>query len=144
MTRDVRDALVSLVGGSVWSIWLGEITSKTGEMRLGGEQFREQGEDMRSGGFIKLPQPLDQPALVYGPDLIQNDLTRLSFESNRYASGIRTPLFGHACVLAHAGWAGEMAVHGGHDNRIDVLVHFVRGDNEAGAGLADFTAFGGV
>ena len=43
-------------------------------MLLGGEQFSEQGEDMRSGGFIKLPQPFDQPALVYGPDLIQDDL----------------------------------------------------------------------
>ena len=66
---------------------------------------------MRSGGFIKLPQPFDQPALVYGPDLIQDDLTGLSFESNRYASGIRTPLGGH----------------GGHDNRIDVLVSFRQG-----------------
>ena len=83
---------------------------------------------MRSGGFIKLPQPFDQPALVYGPDLIQDDLTRFSFESNRYARGVGTALGGH----------------GGHDNRIDVLVHFVRGDDEAGAGLANFTAFGGI
>ena len=71
ITRDVRDGLVSLVGGS---IWLGEVNGKTCETLLGGEQFSEQGEDMRSGGFIKLPQPFDQPTLVYGPDLIQDDL----------------------------------------------------------------------
>ena len=83
---------------------------------------------MGAGGFVNLSQSFDQPALVDGPDLIQDNLARLALEPNRHTCGIRTPLGGH----------------GGYDNRIDVEVHFVWGDDQAGASLADFTAFGWV
>ena len=83
---------------------------------------------MRFGSRVDLADALDQAGLVHRPDLIQHDLTRFPLESNRHAGGVGTALGGH----------------GGHDDGVDMVVHFVRGNDEAGAGLADFTALGGV
>jgi len=97
-------------------------------MRLGGEQLSEESEYVCTGVFIDLPQPFDQPALIYGPDLIQDDLAGLPFKVNRQASGVGAALRRH--------W--------GDDDGVDVLVHLVRGNDEAGACFTDFAAFGWV
>jgi hypothetical protein len=96
--------------------------------RLWGEEFGEKGEHLCACQFVDLSHAFHQPAFVYGPDLIQHDLSRLSLESHRDAGRIK-PTFRR---------------YGGDDDGVDVLVHFVRIDDQAGAGLTDFTAFGGV
>lgn len=83
---------------------------------------------MRSGSCVDLADALDQPGFVHRPDLIQHDLTRFPLESNRHVGRVGTALGGH----------------GGHDDGVDMVVHFVRGNDKAGAGLADFTTRGGV
>lgn len=94
----------------------------------GGEEFCEEREHVALCGGIDCSRPFHQPLFVHGPDLIQHDLSRLSFEPH-----------------GNAGWIKPtLCCHGGDDDGVDVLVHFVRRDDEAGAGLADFTAFGGV
>lgn len=95
---------------------------------LWSEELCEQSENMRSGGFIDLADALDQPGLVHCPDLVQHDLPGFSFKSKRHAGGVRTSLCGHRC----------------HDDGVDMMVHFVWRNDETRAGLADFTAFGGV
>ena len=83
---------------------------------------------MRSGCRVDLAHALDQPGFVHCPDLIQQDLTRFSLESNRQAGGVGTAL----------------GRHRGYDDGVDMAIHFVRRNDEAGAGLADFTTLGGV
>lgn len=95
---------------------------------LWSEEFSEQGEDMRFGGRIDLADAFDQARLVHRSDLIQHDLTRFTFESNRHTGGVGTALGGH----------------GGHDDGVDMVIDFVRRNDEAVAGLADFTALGVV
>lgn len=92
------------------------------------EEFGEEGEDLSACQFIDLSHAFDQPTFVHRPDLIQHDLTRLAFESHRHAGGVGT----------------TFCRHGGDDHGIDVLVHFIRRDDEAGAGLTDFAALGGI
>lgn len=94
----------------------------------GREQFREERQHVALGGGIDFPHPLDQPLFVYGADLIQHDLAGFAFESDRDAGGIGT----------------EFRRHGGDDDGVNVMVHFVRRDDEAGAGFSDFTALGGI
>lgn len=108
-----------------------------------GEEFSEEGEDLSACRFVDLSHALHEPAVIHGPDLIQHDLTRFAFESHRDAGGVGKAL-GQGCVSAHPGWAGESRCHGGDDHGIDVLVHFVRGDDEARAGFADLTALGKI
>ena len=93
-----------------------------------GEEFGEEGEDLSACQFVDLLHTLYEPTFVHRPDLIQHDLTRLAFESHRHAGGVGAPL----------------CRHGGDDNGINVLIHFVRRDDKAGAGFADFTALGGI
>ena len=95
---------------------------------LRGEEFGEEDENLRACHVIDLSHTLDQPAFVHSPDLIQHNLTRLAFKPHRYAGGV----------------GAAFRCHGGDDHRIDVLVHFVRGDDEARADFADFTALGGI
>ena len=83
---------------------------------------------MGSGGHVDLADALDQAGLVHRPDLIQHDLARFPLESNLHAGGVGTALGGHRY----------------HDDGVDMVVHFVRGNDEAGAGLADFTTLGGI
>ena len=83
---------------------------------------------MFSGRFVDPAQFLDEPAFVHCSDLIQHDLPRLALEAYRYARRIRA----------------AFRRHGGDDDGIDVLVHLVRGNEEAGAGFADFPTFGGI
>lgn len=92
------------------------------------EEFGEQCEHEPSGRFTDFAHAFDQPALIDGPELIQNNLARLALESNRHTGGIRAPL----------------RSHGGYNDGIDMLIHFVRRDHETGASLADFTALGGI
>jgi len=80
------------------------------------------------GGLVDFSDSLYQPGFVHCPDLIQNDLTRFSLESSRHTGGIGPAFSGHRC----------------HDDSIDMMVHLVRGNDEAMAGLADFTTFGGI
>lgn len=95
---------------------------------LWSEKFCEKSKHVHAGGPINLPHAFDQPALVYSPDLIENDLTGFAFESNRYAGGVG-PTFRR---------------HGGDDDRVDMTVHFVGRDDEARAGFADLPAFGWI
>ena len=74
---------------------------------------------MGSGGCINLAHAFDQTGFVHRPDLIQYDLARFSLESNRDTGGVGAALGGH----------------GGDDDGIDMLVHFVRGNDEAWAVL---------
>ena len=83
---------------------------------------------MRFGGGVDLADAFDQPGLVHGPDLIQHNLAGFPLESNRRTGGVGAALCGH----------------GGNDDGIDMVVHFVRGNDEARAGFADFTAFGWI
>jgi len=83
---------------------------------------------MRFGGCVDLADAFDQPGFVHGSHLFQHDLAGLPLESNRHTGGVWAALCGH----------------GGDDDGIDMVVHFVRGNDEAGAGLADFTAFGWI
>ena len=83
---------------------------------------------MRFGGGVDLADAFDQPGFVHGPHLVQYDLAGFPLESNRHTGGVGAALCGH----------------GGDDDGIDMVVHFVRGNDEAGAGLADFTAFGWI
>ena len=83
---------------------------------------------MRSGGRVDLAGALDQAGLVHRSDLIQHNLTRFSLESNWHAGGVGMAL----------------GRHRGYDDGVDVVIHFIRGNDEAGAGLADFSTLGGV
>lgn len=98
------------------------------DLELWSEEFCEEGQDVHAGGLINLALPFDESALVYSPDLIENDLTGFAFESNRYAGGVG-PTFRR---------------HGGDDDRVDMTVHFVGRDDEARAGFADLPAFGWI
>ena len=79
-------------------------------------------------GVIDFPHPLHQPLFVHRADLIQHDLPGFAFESDRDPGGVG-PAFRR---------------HWGDDDGINVTVHFVRRDDEAGAGFSDFTALGGI
>lgn len=79
-------------------------------------------------GGINYPHPFHQPLFVHCADPVEHDLAGFALESYRHAGGIR-PTFRR---------------HGGDDDGVDVLVHFVRRDNQAGAGFTDFTDLGGV
>lgn len=83
---------------------------------------------MSPGCFVDFAQAFDQAALVHGPDLIQDDLAGLPFETKRHACGVRAAFRSHR----------------GDNHGIDVMVHLVRGDDEAGPGLPNFTTLGRV
>ena len=92
------------------------------------EEFGEQGEHVCFGGFVDLAEAFDQPVFVHCPNLIQRNLSRLALESHRNASGVGAAFCGH----------------GGDDDGLDVMVHFVWRDDKAGTGFTDFTTVGGV
>ena len=96
--------------------------------RLRSEQFRKKGEDMIGSIGSNRAQAFDQADLVDRAELIKDNLSRLSLETNGYAGGIGTALGGH----------------GGHDDGVDVPIHFIGGNDQTGAGLSDFSAFSGI
>jgi hypothetical protein len=83
---------------------------------------------MRPSGFVDFAKAFDQSALIHGPDLIQDDLARLSFEPNLCTSRIGPPF----------------RCHGSHNHCVDVMIHLVRGDDEAGTGFSNLTALGRI
>ena len=70
-------------------------------------------------------EAFDQADLVDRAELIKDNLSRLSLETNGYAGGIGTALGGH----------------GSHDDRVDMPIHFIGRDDQAGASFSDFAAF---
>lgn len=82
----------------------------------------------RGGVVVELAHALHQPGLVHGADLVEDDLTFFSLEGERDAAGV---------VAAFAG-------HGGDDDGGDVVVHFVRRDDNAGPGFLYFVTPGGI
>ena len=96
--------------------------------RLGGEQFGKKSQHTVGRDVVDRAQAFDQAGLVHRPDLIEDNLSGLSLKANRNAGGIETPLCRH-----------------GRDNHcIDVSIHFIGRDNQAGACLPDFSALGGI
>ena len=78
---------------------------------------------MGSSGFIDFTQTFDQSTLVHCSDLIQDDLAGLSFEPNLYTRGIGPPF----------------RCHGSHNHSVDVMIHLIRGDDEARTGFSNLT-----
>lgn len=98
------------------------------EKRLGCKQLGKQSERRGSGRLVDLAQAFDETAIVHGSDLIQHDLSRLSFEAHRHTGRI----------------APSLRRHGGDDYRVDMMIHFVRRDDETRARFSDFAALGGI
>lgn len=48
--------------------------------RLRGEEFGEEGEDFHPGLGVNAAESTDQPRLVHGPDLVEDDLAGLALE----------------------------------------------------------------
>ncbi len=96
--------------------------------RLGSEQFRKERQYAVRCATVNGTQPFDQADLVDGADLIENNLSGLPAKVNRQAGGIG-PAFRR---------------HWGDNHGVDVPIHFVRGNDETGASLSDFSAFGGI
>ena len=90
---------------------------------LRGKEFGEQSEDLCACHVGDRSYTLDQSAFVHCPDLIQHNLPGLTFESKRDTSRV----------------GAAFRRHGSDDDRVDMLVHFIRGNDETGAGLADLT-----
>ena len=111
--------------------------------RLRSEQFRKKGEDMIGSIGSNRAEAFDQAGLADRAELIKDNLSRLPLKTNGRGWD-RDDLFGKECVLGHSGWAGERVCHGSHDDRVDMPIHFIGRDDQAGASLSDFTAFSGI
>jgi len=98
-------------------------TSRTVE-GLRGKEFGKQSEDLGACHVSDRSYTLDQSAFVHCPDLIQHNLPGLTFESKRDTSRV----------------GAAFRRHGSNDDRVDVLIHFIRGNDETGAGLTDLTS----
>ena len=79
-------------------------------------------------GVIDSPHPFHQALFVHCTDLIQHDLPGFAFESDRDSGGV----------------GAVFRRHGGNYDGVNVMVHFVRRDDEARAGFADFTTLSRV
>ena len=79
-------------------------------------------------GVIDSPHPFHQALFVHCTDLIQHDLPGFAFESDRDSGGV----------------GAVFRRHGGNYDGVNVMVHFVRRDDEARAGFADFTTLGRI
>lgn len=95
---------------------------------LRGKEFGEQSEDLRACHVSDRSYTLDQSAFVHCPDLIQHNLPGLTFESKRDTSRV----------------GAAFRRHGSDDDRVDVVIHFIRGNDEAGTGLTDLTPLCGI
>lgn len=96
--------------------------------RLRSEQFCKKGQHMVGRGLIHCAQAFDQAAPVHRANLIQDHLSGLVPEANGNTSGIETALRGHRR----------------NDHRVDMAVHFIGRDDQAGMGLSDLPPFRGV
>src|SRR3712207_3085793 len=92
--------------------------------RLRGEHLAEDGQDLLAGLLVDQAEPPGEAGLVHGAELVENDLPPLPLKSARNPRRVRGALRGHR----------------GDDDGPDEAVHLVRRDDEAGAGLLDFTA----
>ncbi len=95
---------------------------------LRGKEFGEQSEYLCACRVSDRSYALDQTTFVHSPNLIQDDLPGLPFESKRDTSRVGSAFRGH----------------GSDDDRVDVLIHFIRRNDETGTGLPDFTALCGI
>ena len=79
---------------------------------------------MRASGFVDFSKTFDQPIFVNSPDLIQDYLTGFSLKSDRYPGGV----------------GASFRRHGSDDNRVDMMIHFVRRDDQTRTGFSDLMA----
>jgi len=98
------------------------------EGESGSEHLGQESEHFLRGGVVDFAHSFNQAHFVDGADLVQDDLSGLSLESDRNPRRILSPLRGH----------------GRDDDGADVTVHLVGRDDQAGTGFADFAAFGGI
>jgi len=92
------------------------------------EEFLQDFEHSPPGERIDPTEFFDKTRPIDRADLVENDLTRFAAESVRHAGGIGPPFRRHR----------------GDEHRADVMVHLVRGNDEAWPGLADLPADGGI
>jgi len=88
------------------------------------EHLLQQIENRPGSGVVHPPQFSNQPSPVYGPDLVEDNLARLSLEA-----------------AGHPGWIGTtFGAHRGHDHRSKILVHLIGGNNETGTSLLNLAS----
>ena len=98
------------------------------EFSLFGEDFSQRcqsGTECRRGD---LPRTLDEAYFVNGSDLVEQDAAVLPGVSNGYTKWSRMACCGH----------------GRDDHRVQIIVQFGRGNDEAGTGFPYLAADGGV
>jgi len=98
------------------------------EGESGSEYLVPEREHFLPGGVVDFTQPLYEACFVHGADLVQDDLSGFSLESDSNPRWILSALRGH----------------GSNDHGADMSVHLVGRDDNAGSGFADFAAFGGI
>ena len=92
------------------------------------EHFDEYGGCSLSGACSNRSQFAYEPLSVYGTELIESDLTSFSLKTYRDPCGI----------------GADNRGHGGDDDGPQMLVHFVRRDDQARATLLDFCPLGRI
>jgi len=88
------------------------------------KHFLEDSKHIRGRPLAYLPQLPHKTCRINSPNLVENNLSRLAFESAWHSRRITPPLRRH--------W--------GHDDCTDMVIHLVRRNHKAGSGFSDFAA----